>query len=823
MSRFYLLMILFFPAMMSAQEVTLQTATALFEKGDFNGAANSFSKLLQKSTRDVKINYLYGASLTESNQNLSEAIKRLKFAQVNNGPMDVAFYQGRAAQLNYEYEQAVGFYTKYLKFGKNKLLLARAGTYMNESKASVGFASKIFDLKVISKQRAAISDFASYYHPGKDVGAVLRNSSFFEAGVDPNGYLYKTERGDAVYYAQLNSNGTNDLYRIEKLIDGWGESVGLSELNSVGDDLMPFLMVDGVTIYFCSNREGGMGGFDIYKSTYDTENNLYSEPVNLGVPFNSAFDDYLFVADEFKNVAWFASNRFSTADSVDVFQIVWDNSVIRNMAMNTDEIRRAARLAPDSSQIFHPASDSRPFVADKRIAKPAVLFRFVVNDTLTYTDWSQFKSEQAKAEYKNGFDLKQKKDSLNDKMSEYRRLFSSTSNETERNLSVNEILKMEREVYGIDELIERHYIKARLLEINYLKEYKDVGSEVPASQNGSKVKQESEIDRLLIPSKFTYYTDDEFDRQLKEWDLMYARLFDSSDRQELHRADSLYVWGNILTLEASRLKEQILKTGATGNNGLILKNSAAAENAEELSRTSKLYKATALNLYHQTLDTKYRLFTDKINEIELNELALNFDAVEDKQTQASSYYSKANELAPELSGDDFELYERAGTYKRQAVHFQTEGLFLYLNHLDGSARLGSSEPAVKSLNQPVEKELKPATTSVTPPVRNVSVTEKEQSINAPKGTVQAAKPQYRIQLGVFKNHPNSVAMSQLPAVRQTVLENGIGTRYYCGEFSTYEEAAKFVPKARELGFAGAFVIAFVNGVQISVAKAKEME
>ena len=77
-----------------------------------------------------------------------------------------------------------------------------------------------------------------------------------------------------------------------------------------------------------------------------------------------------------------------------------------------------------------------------------------------------------KAEYKNGFDLKQKKDSLNDKMSEYRRLFSSTSNETERNLSVNEILKMEREVYGIDELIERHYIKARLLGINYLKEYK---------------------------------------------------------------------------------------------------------------------------------------------------------------------------------------------------------------------------------------------------------------------------------------------------------------------------------------------------------------
>ena len=69
---FYFLMLSFFclPFSMAAQDVTLQSATELFEKGNFREAANGFSKLLLKNNRDVKLNYLFGASLTESNQNL---------------------------------------------------------------------------------------------------------------------------------------------------------------------------------------------------------------------------------------------------------------------------------------------------------------------------------------------------------------------------------------------------------------------------------------------------------------------------------------------------------------------------------------------------------------------------------------------------------------------------------------------------------------------------------------------------------------------------------------------------------------------------------
>ena len=38
-----------------------------------------------------------------------------------------------------------------------------------------------------------------------------------------------------------------------------------------GNDIMPLLMTDGVTLYFASDRPGGLGGLDIYRTTYDAD------------------------------------------------------------------------------------------------------------------------------------------------------------------------------------------------------------------------------------------------------------------------------------------------------------------------------------------------------------------------------------------------------------------------------------------------------------------------------------------------------------------------------------------------------------------------
>lgn len=799
-----------------AQEATLQGATDLFEKGCFHESASAFSKLIQKSERDVRLNFLYGASLTESNQNIAEAVKRLKFAQINGGGVNVMFYQGRAAQLNYEFELAMDFYSKFLKTGKDKVLLSRATTYLTQCQASVHLSAKIFEIKVMGSKKTNLDNLLSLYHPSKDVGSLMPNSSFFDTGVTPNELLFRTERGDQVYYSSASVTGTQDLYKMEKLIDGWSNPQAINELNSDKNNRTPFLMVDGLTLYFASDREGGMGGLDIYKASYDAEKRQFSEPINLGVPFNSPFDDYLFVADEFKGSAWFASNRNTQTDSIEVFQILWDGSVIRNFAYDKEEIRAAARLTPSPDLASHPANDSHAFTSDKRIAHKAELFRFVINDTLTYTDWDHFRNQQAREEYEKGFELFLKKDSLNSQMAELRKTFASTSSEEKRNQTVNNILKMENEVYGIDNKIENHQLRARMLETTYLKENK--GSLVPITSKVTNREQTTEnIDKILIPKNFSYYTDEEFERQLNEWNLMYVRLFDQQDVEELHKADSLYVWGNILTLEASRQNEQLLKWGGAAGNTNLIQRSDTQEQIDNLKENAKKYKALSLNLYHQALNSKYRLFTDKINEIKLND-QLAPSAMFELQRQASDYLKKANELAPVINNNDFEPFEKAGTYKRQAVALQTDALFDYLLQLDAPAQQ-TKQPATKA-NEP-EKPKQTQAPKETPKASQTANTTQQQSKQA-SANKESGKPEYRIQLGLFRNRPNEAMLSQLQHITTVKMENG-ASKYYCGAYSSYSEAASNVTKVREAGFEGAFVVAFLGDEQISVTKAKELE
>lgn len=52
-----------------------------------------------------------------------------------------------------------------------------------------------------------------------------------------------------------------------------------------------------------------MGGYDIFKSTFNEETNSWSMPVNMEFPINYLDDDYLFVTDEEGKIAYFSTGR----------------------------------------------------------------------------------------------------------------------------------------------------------------------------------------------------------------------------------------------------------------------------------------------------------------------------------------------------------------------------------------------------------------------------------------------------------------------------------------------------------------------------------
>lgn len=75
----------------------------------------------------------------------------------------------------------------------------------------------------------------------------------------------------------------------------WEKAMSLPDpINTVYSEIAATISKDGKTIYFSSNRPGGFGGYDLYKSTL-LENGNYSEPINLGPEINTTGDEAFFL------------------------------------------------------------------------------------------------------------------------------------------------------------------------------------------------------------------------------------------------------------------------------------------------------------------------------------------------------------------------------------------------------------------------------------------------------------------------------------------------------------------------------------------------
>ncbi len=88
-----------------------------------------------------------------------------------------------------------------------------------------------------------------------------------------------------------NGKGGLDIWKAIKSKNGWSNPEAVS-FNTSADDFDPSFSADGKLLYFFSNREGGEGGTDIYFVKYDSVNQSFSQPVNMGNNINTSGDEW---------------------------------------------------------------------------------------------------------------------------------------------------------------------------------------------------------------------------------------------------------------------------------------------------------------------------------------------------------------------------------------------------------------------------------------------------------------------------------------------------------------------------------------------------
>ncbi len=99
-----------------------------------------------------------------------------------------------------------------------------------------------------------------------------------------------------IWYSKINKDGS------------YGKSINAGKkVNSIDDEITPYYCKPCQELFFSSNWHKGLGGFDIFKS--DFKNNELGEPKNLGLPFNSNFNDIYFSINSKKTEAFISSNR----------------------------------------------------------------------------------------------------------------------------------------------------------------------------------------------------------------------------------------------------------------------------------------------------------------------------------------------------------------------------------------------------------------------------------------------------------------------------------------------------------------------------------
>jgi outer membrane protein OmpA-like peptidoglycan-associated protein len=144
---------------------------------------------------------------------------------------------------------------------------------------------------------------------------------------EPSAFISST--GNTLYFVsdRPGGYGGRDIYKSEKNANGeWGRAVNLgSSINTKGDEDGPFLHPDGKTLYFSSNRHETMGGFDIFESTLMSDGH-WSEPVNIGYPINSPADDVFYVVSADKKTAHYTSMRNGGYGEKDNYTIIYPDA-----------------------------------------------------------------------------------------------------------------------------------------------------------------------------------------------------------------------------------------------------------------------------------------------------------------------------------------------------------------------------------------------------------------------------------------------------------------------------------------------------------------
>lgn len=798
---------------------TATDAEKYYRAGDWAKAEVLYARLLKQAPSNRIYNHRYGVILYEQNKDLAKAEKHLMRSK-NAGISLSAFYLGRVCFLQYKFDEAIVNYEFYMSKSNDREREKIIREYVSHSEQGKGMIARVEQVKILDRVEVDKVDFFLHYKVNKEAGNFLKNAADIgEDSIADNSPIYITERGDRAFFAISDEEGILNLYSKNRLLDQWAEKIPLGEsVNTKADEAFPFLMSDGIVLYFSSKGHNSFGGYDIFVTRYNASQNTYLPPQQLGMPFNSLGDDILFAIDEYNNLGWFASDRDSEEGRIAIYTFE-PNETFKLLDSKSETERIKAAMISDVTIV-----DTMDVInyepLEVRAHKPKVeqyKIYFVVNDTLIYSDLNNFMSETAQDLYMQYEKAADAFDSTAVVVSKKRVLYSRAQNSDDKAALISEIMTLESTSYDLEEKRDKLLLSARRLEVEtiaanggYLKPKPEL-VEVPVQRQEVEEKHVSpwETPQPTVTQK-NVTTPFFYNKSLYKY---YNQIFSASAVAKLVEAHQIKTKaGNEQFLADYVMREYNKPVPEEGffdklfsyDTTLTPQLSAAEITAKvkDISAHGAILFVEANYLSFYTLKGQNVLLMETVKNANYRE---QMQGLMDRSAFSFQQADQKIYVSDGVYTHNKELLAQGNNLLKEGIQMLEATTMTYLKYRYEEQQTPKATKPAPDVEEPVVTDSILETTAATPlpKVEVAAKTVQEEAITVPS-------LEYRIQFGIFSRFlkEEDVKLNQLSYYQYS---DKALYKYYTGHFATAMGAAMGLEEVKIKGFKDAFVVKFVDG------------
>ena len=316
-------------------------------------------------------------------------------------------------------------------------------------------------IMIIDSVIADKNDFLNKIPLTKEAGVINSYNKFWNVTDQPQSYTYMNEFGNKVYFSKKDETGHSRLYTADKLNGKWNDIRRITDFDDEFTEINnPFMMSDGITLYFAGKSKDNLGGYDIYVTMYDTDSARFYKPENIGLPYNSTGNDYYCIINEFDSIGWLVSDRRQPEGKVCIYTFVPSTSrtVYDDANIEEEKLKELAEIKSikatwTDSQKLNEARNRLAKLIKRKTESEDKHISFIINDNTIYTSLEEFKSTTNKKRFSQLCQIRQQTEDIKSKLEKFRNEYT-----------IKKSAALSNEIRNMESQLEKLYQYAKTLE-----------------------------------------------------------------------------------------------------------------------------------------------------------------------------------------------------------------------------------------------------------------------------------------------------------------------------------------------------------------------